>query len=150
MEQHLASLAVRASLNQRCQSRFTPTVVWPTEDDLNILANGRRHQYLGKWKTTSIFSKWKKTTSVCFVNERLPQFLFNGRQPQLFYKWKTTSIVLQMKDNPKCVCKWKMTSDSCLNGRRPESCQLRLGNTLMPAWFTPTSCWLFSCDSSFM
>ena len=95
------------------------------EDDLNILANGRRHPYLGKWKTTSTFLsieddlnfyKWK-TTSVCFVNERRPQFLFNGRRPQLFYKWKTTSIVLQMKDNLKCVCKWKMTSDSLLELR---------------------------------
>ena len=125
------------------------------EDDLNILANGRLHQYLGKWKTTSTFlsikddpnfSKWK-TTSGCFVFERWPQFLFNGRRPQLFFKWKTTSIVLQMKDNLKCVCKWKMTSDSFLNGRPPESCQLRLGNTLIPAWFTPTSCWLFKLSS---
>ena len=48
-------------------------------------------------------------------------------------QWKTTSIVLQMKDNLKRVCKWKMTSDLFLNGRRPESCQLRLGNTLIPA-----------------
>jgi hypothetical protein len=109
------------------------------EDNLSILANGRRPQYLGKWKTTSTFLSTlifsiRKTTSVFFVNERQPQFVFNGRQPQLFYKWKTTSIVLQMKDNLKCVCKWKMTSDPFINGRQPESCQLRLGNTQIPAF----------------
>ena len=27
------------------------------EDDLNILANGRRSQFVEKWKTTSIFSQ---------------------------------------------------------------------------------------------
>ena len=41
--------------------------------DLNILANGRRPQYLYKWKQ--------------------PQFsLENESQPQIFGKWKTTQI----------------------------------------------------------
>ena len=106
--------------------------IWQTEDDLNILANGRQPQkFLSIEDDLNVF--YNKDDLIFFFNERRPQFFFNGRQPQLFYKWKTTSIVLQMKDDLKCVCKWKMTSDSLLNGRRPESCQLRLGNTLKPA-----------------
>jgi hypothetical protein len=30
------------------------------EDDLNLLANGRRPQFLEKWKTTSIFWEMEK------------------------------------------------------------------------------------------
>jgi hypothetical protein len=73
--------------------------------------NGRR--------TESCQLRWK-TTPVCFVNKRRPQFLFNGRQPQLFYQWRTTSIVLQMKDNLQYFCKWKTTSNILVNGRRPQ------------------------------
>jgi hypothetical protein len=91
------------------------------EDDLSILANGRRLQYLGKWKTTLTLVSIEDDLSF-LVNKGRPQFLFNGRRPQLFYEWKTTSTVLLMKDKLKCVCKWKMTSDSVLIGRRPESC----------------------------
>jgi hypothetical protein len=48
------------------------------EDDLNILANGRRPHF----------------------------FLSNGRQPQYIYKWKTTSIFWQMEDDFN-ISKWK-------------------------------------------
>ena len=33
--------------------------LWQMEDKLNILPNGRRPNYLGKWKTASIW-KWKE------------------------------------------------------------------------------------------
>jgi hypothetical protein len=52
------------------------------EDDLNSWANGRRPQFFGKWKTTSIL--WQ-----------------NGRQPQFFAK---------MEDNLNSLAKWKTTS----------------------------------------
>jgi hypothetical protein len=130
------------------------------ENDNNLFPNGGRPQYFGKRKTTSI--SWQMEDNlIIFVNRRRTQFFLYGRQPQFFlylkddlnlcsmeddhncfingrrpqfvYKWKTTSIVLQMKDNLKWVRRWKMTSDLFLNGGRPESCQLRLGNTLIPA-----------------
>ena len=43
------------------------------EDDLNILADGRRHQNVGKLKTALNI----------LVNKRQPQY---GRQPQSFVK----------------------------------------------------------------
>ena len=50
------------------------------EEDHNILANGRQHQYFGIWKMTSIF--WKLE-----------------QKPQYFGKQKTTSILWQMEDD---------------------------------------------------
>ena len=44
------------------------------EDNLNCLVNGRRPQFFGKWKTTSIF---------LYIEDKL-KFLANGRQLQLF------------------------------------------------------------------
>ena len=35
------------------------------EDDQNILANGRRPQYLDKWKTTSVFLKMEEDLNIC-------------------------------------------------------------------------------------
>jgi hypothetical protein len=52
------------------------------EDDLNILANGRRPQYLGKLKTSSVIWKMKNDLII----------LENGRQPQYFGKMKMTSM----------------------------------------------------------
>ena len=37
------------------------------KDDLNFWANGRRPQFLGKWKTTSIFAKMEDKLN--FLNE---------------------------------------------------------------------------------
>jgi hypothetical protein len=45
-------------------------------DYLHFLVNGRRPQFLGKWKTTSIF---------LYIEDEL-EFLANGRQLQLFVK----------------------------------------------------------------
>ena len=81
----------------------TTSTFWQMEDDLNYLENGRRPQFFGKWKTTSIFLE----------NGIQPQFRTQiGRRPQLFGKWKTTSIF------------WKMEDDlnSLENGRRPQFC----------------------------
>jgi hypothetical protein len=47
------------------------------EGNLNILANGRRHQNFGKLKTAL-------------------NMLANKRQPQYFEKWKTTPIFCQI------------------------------------------------------
>ena len=57
-------------------------VSFPTllEEDLNILVNGRRPQFLAKWKTTSILGG-------------------NGRRPQFLGKWKTTPFFWQMEDD---------------------------------------------------
>ena len=72
------------------------------EDDFNILANGRRPQYLGWWKTTwicghikgnlNVFGTWKitstfrkfKTTSMFWPMEDDLNILENGRWHQCF------------------------------------------------------------------
>ena len=69
------------------------------EDEFNILANGRRPQYFGKWKMTSKFSKWKTTN-----------ILANGRQPQYLAWWKTTWICGHINGNLNVVGQWKTTS----------------------------------------
>ena len=51
------------------------------EDDLNILANGRRHQTVGKLKTALN----------SLANKRQPHILKNGRQPQSFVNFKTNA-----------------------------------------------------------
>ena len=43
------------------------------EDDLNIVANGRRPQYFHKWKTASIILKMEDDLN----------YLENGRRPQV-------------------------------------------------------------------
>ena len=43
------------------------------EDNLNNLANGRRPQYFGKWKKTSIFWQMEDDLNI----------LANGRQPHI-------------------------------------------------------------------
>ena len=60
------------------------------KDDINILENGRRPQFWGIWKTTSIF--WP-----------------NGRRPQVFG---------QMEDDLIFLCKWKMTSIFKVNWKK--------------------------------
>jgi hypothetical protein len=67
------------------------------EDDLNFSGNGRRPQFLRKWKTSSIFQeiedylnfrKWKRTS------------IFQETEDDLnFWKWKTTSIFQEMEDD---------------------------------------------------
>ena len=63
------------------------------EDDLNFLANGRRPQFFGKWKTTSIF--WEMEDNLSFLEigrqtnffrgkiEDDLNFKVNGRRPQV-------------------------------------------------------------------
>jgi hypothetical protein len=41
--------------------------------------------FLGKWKTTSIFGKWKMTLITWEMEDDL-NFFLNGRHPQYFYK----------------------------------------------------------------
>jgi hypothetical protein len=53
------------------------------EDDLNCLVNGRRPQFFGKWKTTSIF---------LYIENKL-KFLANGRQLQLFINGRQLQTV---------------------------------------------------------
>ena len=60
----------------------TTSILLQMEDNLNILANGRRPQYFCKWNTTSIFWQMKDDLNL----------LANGRRPKYFGKWKTTSI----------------------------------------------------------
>ena len=61
---------------------MTTSIFLKMEEDLNIFENGRRPQYLWKFKTTSIFLK---------VEDNLNIFE-NVRRPQYFWKLKTTSI----------------------------------------------------------
>ena len=53
------------------------------EDDLNCLVNGRRPEFFGKWKTTSIF---------LYIEDEL----------KFFDKWKTTSIICKRKTTSNC------------------------------------------------
>ena len=59
-------------------------VVSKLEDDLIFLANGRRPQFFGKWKTTSIF--WQMEDDL--------NFLVHGRQPSLFGKMEDDLNIL--------------------------------------------------------
>jgi hypothetical protein len=70
------------------------------EDDLNSFAKGRRPQYFGKWKTTSIFWQMEDNLNI----------LTNGRRTKYFGKWKTTSICWLTEDD----------LDILENGRRPD------------------------------
>ena len=56
------------------------------EDDLNFLANGRRPQYFGKWKLTSIF--WQMEDTYIFGGKMEDDLnsLENGRRPQFINK----------------------------------------------------------------
>ena len=49
------------------------------EEDLNILANGRRPQYFGKWKTTSIFWQMEDVINFWQMEDDI-----NGRQNYCF------------------------------------------------------------------
>ena len=51
------------------------------EDNLNCLVNGRRPQFFGKWKTTSIFLYIENKLNF-FANGRQLQLFINGRQLQ--------------------------------------------------------------------
>ena len=57
------------------------------EDNLNFKANGRRPQYVVKWKKTSN----------CWQMEENLKLLANGRQPQFVGNWKTVKIVGKWK-----------------------------------------------------
>jgi hypothetical protein len=59
------------------------------EDDLNFWGNGRRPQFIQKWKTTSTFGEMEDSLS--------------------FVKWKTTSTFGEMEDSLSFE-KWKTTS----------------------------------------
>ena len=74
------------------------------EDDLNIFENGRRPQFFGKRKTTSIFLKMednlkkimqpktiKSKNNNIFENGRLHKFFFKKEDNLIFGKYKTTS-----------------------------------------------------------
>ena len=67
------------------------------EDDLNFFVNGRRPQFFGKWKKTSIF----------FVNGRQSQHFVNGRRPQFIVNISQSQF-----------CKLKTTFSSSLNARQ--------------------------------
>jgi hypothetical protein len=70
--------------------------IWKMEDNLHIFKNGRRPQFVGKWKTFSMFGG-------------------NGKQTQYCRKWKTTSIFLTNKRRPQYGVQWKMTSFNFLS-----------------------------------
>jgi hypothetical protein len=59
------------------------------EDDLNFVPNGRRPQYFGKWKTTSIFRQMEDDPIFWEMEDNL-NILADGRWLQYFGKWKTT------------------------------------------------------------
>ena len=61
------------------------------EDDLNIWTNGRRPQYLDKWKTTSIF--WKMEDDLNYLE----------MEDNLNINKKITQISFEMKYGPKFV-----------------------------------------------
>ena len=65
--------------------------IYQMEDYFNILANVRRPQYFGKWKTTLKFSKWK-TTSIFWKMEDNLNILAHGRRPQYVDILKATSM----------------------------------------------------------
>ena len=50
------------------------------EDNLNVKANGRRPQFKGKWKTTSILRKMEDDLNLK-ENGRQLNFKEKGRQP---------------------------------------------------------------------
>jgi hypothetical protein len=58
---------------------------------------GRRPQYFGKWKTTSIFWQMEDNLNIWV----------NGRRPHDFGKWKTTSLFWQMEDNLNIMANWR-------------------------------------------
>jgi hypothetical protein len=97
------------------------------EDNLISFENGRRPQFFGKWKTTSIlFWKWKttlilfwkwKTISIFLKMEDDLKNFINGRRCHFFCKWKTTSISLEKEDD--LIFLWKRTTFFfCFNARR--------------------------------
>ena len=51
------------------------------EDDFNILANGRRSQYFGKWKTTSIILQMEDDIDFLKLEDTL-NFYSIGKQPK--------------------------------------------------------------------
>ena len=53
------------------------------EDDLNFMINGRRPQFAGKWKTTSICLQLESNLQFWQVEDNNNYFLF---------KWKTTTV----------------------------------------------------------
>ena len=68
------------------------TIVEPKlEDDLNYFAMGRRPQFFGKWKTTSILRKMEDDHNFKLMGDYF-NFLFFG-------KLKTTSTLRKMKDD---------------------------------------------------
>ena len=69
------------------------------EDDLNFKNNGRRPQFLGKWKTTSILLK----------NGIQPQLKTSETNLNFLGKWETTSILWQNGKRPQFFAKWKTT-----------------------------------------
>jgi hypothetical protein len=58
------------------------------EDNLNLLANGRQHQFVCKWKTTSFFCLCKTTSvsySVKLAQLALASPELGTTQPQLVF-----------------------------------------------------------------
>jgi hypothetical protein len=44
------------------------------EDNLNVLESGRRPQFSGTWKMTSIIFKWKTTSTFLLMEDNLNVF----------------------------------------------------------------------------
>ena len=63
------------------------------EDDLHFLVNGRRPQFFGKWKMTSIF---------LYVEDEL-KFLANGRQLQSFVNGRQLQTTNTGNTNTKTI-----------------------------------------------
>ena len=79
-----------------------------------MIINGRRPQYFGKWKTTSISWQMEDNFNIFSIEDDLIFFEMED-DLSLFCKRKTTSIYVQ----------WKTTSIVSINGRRPINIKLR-------------------------
>ena len=96
------------------------------EDELNFLADGRRPQYFGKWKSTSKLWQLKAKWISFYIEDDLNIFS-NGRQLQYFGKWKITLISFQLEDNlnfllgkaslasPSLFWAWHSSAPACLH-----------------------------------
>ena len=91
------------------------------EDDLNKLENGRRPQFFGKWKMTSMFWKMEYNLNLGPKLKDDLNVLANERRPQFFGKWKMTSLLWKMEEDLHFSF-WKMEDNhnSKLNRRLPK------------------------------
>ena len=68
------------------------------EDKLNILANGRRPQYFGKWNTTLIFCRMEDTLN-SLANWKTISTFRKWKMTSMFWLMDLTSIFWQMEDD---------------------------------------------------